>query len=82
MKYGHSVGPTLRKTGQSQGPDGGLYSGEIAGGNVNHPVVITDKEIEHGIACPSSHGLYNLVSERRDSGITNGDRVEWLQIVD
>ena len=82
MKYGHSVGPTLRKTVQSQGPDGGLYSGEIMGSNVNRPVVINDEEIEHGIARLSSHGLYNLISERRDSGITNGDRIEWLQIMD
>jgi hypothetical protein len=45
-------------------------------------VVITDKKIEHGIACLTCHGLYDLVSERGNARITNGDCIKGLQVMD
>lgn len=41
-------------------------------------MVIADEEVKHGIACLSSYELYNLISERQDTGVVNDDGVEWL----
>jgi len=72
------VSPSLWKAGQLQGADGGLHRGEVTQGDVESPVIVANEKVKHGIACPTSHGLYDLVSERWDTGVTNGDSVEWL----
>jgi hypothetical protein len=56
----------------------GDCSGEIARGNVDGPVIVANKQIEHGTARPTCHGLYNLVSEGRNAGVTNRDGIERL----
>jgi len=72
------VSPSLWKAGQLQGTNGGLHHGEVMQGDIKGLVVITNKEVKHGIACPTCHGLYNLVSERWDTRVVDGDGVEWL----
>jgi len=45
-------------------------------------VVISDKEIEDGIAGAASHGFYDLLGVGRESCIANCDGVEGLEVVD
>jgi hypothetical protein len=45
-------------------------------------VVVSDEEVEHGIACARGHALYELVDEGQDGGIADGDSVEWLEVMD
>jgi hypothetical protein len=78
MENGYGIGPTLGETSQSQCTNRGLNSGEVAQGNVDGAMVVANKQIEHGIACPASHGLYNLVSERRNARVVNRDGIERL----
>jgi hypothetical protein len=45
-------------------------------------VVVTDKKIQHGVACSSSHGFNDLISWWWDTGVANGNSIEGLEIVD
>ena len=62
---GDCVGPTLWKTSQSQGANGGLYSCEIARGVIESLVVVADEMMERGVAWLSHRGFYSLVREGR-----------------
>jgi hypothetical protein len=81
MEYCYGVHPALWEASQPQCADGGLYCGEVTRGDIKSAVVITDEEVEHGIARLTCHGLYNLISKRRDPGITDCDCIEGLQVM-
>jgi hypothetical protein len=82
MENGYGICPALWKACQSHSTNGRLNYGKVMWGDIKGAVVITDKKIEHGIACPTCHGLYDLVSERGNARITNGDCIKGLQVMD
>ena len=82
MKNSDCISPALWKASQLEGANGRLNSGEISGGNIKSLVVVANKEVKDRVARTTGHGLYNLVSERSDTRVTNGNGVEGLQVVD
>jgi hypothetical protein len=48
---------------------------------VNNVLVIGNKEIEAGITGTGSKRLYQLFHYRQDGDISNGDGVEWAEVV-
>ena len=59
-----------------------LESGKIAGGDVEHAVVISYEEVKHGVACAGSHAFDKLIDEWWNCCIANCDGIEGLEIVE
>jgi hypothetical protein len=82
VKNSHSISPALREASETHSSDRGLNSGEITRGDVKRAVVIAYKEIQHGVARSTGHAFNKLISKGGDTGVTDGDSIEWLEIVD
>jgi hypothetical protein len=48
---------------------------------VNNTLVIGNKEIKAGITGTGSKRLYQLFCYRRDRDVSNGDNVEWAEVM-
>jgi hypothetical protein len=72
---------SLGEDGASEGAKRGLEGGQISGSNVEGSVIVSNKEIEHGVTRTRCHSFYKLIDERRDGSVADGDSVEGLEVV-
>src|SRR6266581_3988330 len=64
VKDRHGAGPSLWQACQSDSTYRGLHGSEIARGRVECAVVVTDEEVEDGVAGAPCHSFDDLVGDR------------------
>jgi len=45
-------------------------------------VVVADKDVKHCVTWSTCHAFDNLIWDGQDSGVADGDGIEWLKVMD
>jgi len=81
VEYSHGVGGSHWEGCVSECTKGGLKACEVARGNVDCPVIVAHKEIQHGVTRVAGNAFDELINKRGNCGILDGDSIQWLQVV-